>query len=60
MESDRYIQDLDHDVVVLQLGDAVVVYNLETREVEASFALPDVIGVNEPPGLWISPEATRS
>ena len=47
MESDRFIEDLDQDVVV---------YNLETREVEASFALPDVMGASDPPGLWISPD----
>ena len=45
--SDRFIQDLAHDVVV---------YNLETREVEARFAFPDAFGANDPPGLWISLE----
>ena len=47
MESDRFIQDLDQDIVV---------YNLETREVEASFAFPDAVGVIVPDGLWFGPE----
>lgn len=45
VETDRFIQDLDHDIVV---------YNLERREVEASFTIP--LGPTEPPGLWIAPE----
>ena len=47
VRQDRFFHDRMKDIAV---------FNLETREVEESFPLADLIGAGELPGLWVAPD----